>query len=167
MILELSAGILVWDVVRMSSMININRGDIMQLNELFTTGIGPWQWVTRSKLRANASFTVMGKRYIFGATTSNYDNESWEIIFIASGQGTDSVGITGVGNAASVMATVVDILRDFVTTTPDVSELTFSAEEPSRRRLYLRMVQRLLPAWELTNSSSGKFFTLKRPNTDG
>jgi 8-oxo-dGTP pyrophosphatase MutT (NUDIX family) len=44
-----------------------------------------------------------------------------------------------------------------------ISELTFTADEPSRRALYARMAKRLLPTWDLVQD--GKVFKLMAPET--
>jgi hypothetical protein len=59
-------------------------------------------------------------------------------------------GLTGTGNSAEVMSTVIDITRSFLQTYGDkVLELRFSSKEDSRTSLYAKMVKRLLPKWNL------------------
>jgi 8-oxo-dGTP pyrophosphatase MutT (NUDIX family) len=71
-------------------------------------------------------------------------------------------GLTGTGNSAEVMSTVVDIMRAFLEKYQDkIQVLTFSAKEDSRQGLYARMVKRLLPNWTMTQKD--EFFTLVAP----
>jgi hypothetical protein len=57
-------------------------------------------------------------------------------------QGKSSFGITGEGNAVEVFSKVVGLLRDFLSTN-NLRVISFTASEPSRIKLYNRMVKRL------------------------
>jgi hypothetical protein len=77
----------------------------------------------------------------------------WEVEFkvMEGGNPRNRFGITGTGNAAIVMSTVTDIMREFLTMYKgDIQKLTFSADERSRQNLYVKMISRLLPNWSLT-----------------
>ena len=56
--------------------------------------------------------------------------------------GKSSFGITGEGNSIEVFSKVVGLLREFLSTN-SLRVISFSASEPSRIKLYSRMVQRL------------------------
>ena len=56
--------------------------------------------------------------------------------------GKSSFGITGEGNSIEVFSKVVGLLRDFLSIN-NFRVITFSASEPSRIKLYNRMVQKL------------------------
>jgi len=59
-----------------------------------------------------------------------------------------AIGITGKGGAIDVFSNVVDILRDFLKNVqPDTRILYFVAFEPSRAKLYDRMVKVLAPEY--------------------
>ena len=54
----------------------------------------------------------------------------------------DEFGVTGGGDAAAIFATVHSAIKDYVASRkPDF--ITFSADEPSRKKLYSRMVTRM------------------------
>ena len=54
----------------------------------------------------------------------------------------DEFGVTGQGDAAAIFATVYSTIKDYIAKNqPDF--ITFSAEEPSRKKLYSRMVTRM------------------------
>jgi hypothetical protein len=89
----------------------------------------------------------------------------WEAEFKQHGSKlsrTQKFGLTGTGNSAEVMSTVVDIMRSFLDKYRDkIQVLGFSAKEDSRQGLYARMVKRLLPDWTMTRK--GEFFILVAP----
>jgi predicted chitinase len=61
------------------------------------------------------------------------------------------------------MSTVTDIMRDFLGMYKDkIKYLTFSAEEESRKSLYMKMAKRLLPTWRL--GSNDKIYWLANPD---
>lgn len=89
-----------------------------------------------------AEFKVDNAEYVWYATQT-MDPETWDIEF----QDTESgYGITGKGNAAVVFSTVLDIM-DFFIRRVVATRLIFSAEEPSRKKLYASIIKRLLPNW--------------------
>ncbi len=65
--------------------------------------------------------------------------------------------VTGIGNAAQVMATVLEIINQFVTQRPRVV-LYFSAKEPSRIKLYSRMVKKLAGEHKITDRNGKTTF---------
>jgi hypothetical protein len=62
------------------------------------------------------------------------------------------------------MATIVDIMQEFVAARPKLRAIRFDAVEPSRRSLYGRMVRRLLPTWGVKQSLGGRQYTIIRPS---
>lgn len=134
------------------------------LTELFT-GSKNWKWVRNNPNEVMARFEIGGVPYKFIATCEDIDGEGpWEVEF-ANNLGTsreERFGTTGTGNSAEVMSTVVDIMREFLKKHQhNITELVFSAKESSRKGLYARMVQRLLPDWEL--DQAGDTFILTPP----
>ena len=131
------------------------------ISELFQSGKN-WKWDFRGSEEALAEFTVGKVNYMFHAYGAD---GQWEAEFKVNDKKMDRLqkfGLTGTGNSAEVMSTVVDIMRSFLEKYQDQIEvLTFSAEEESRQGLYARMVQRLLPNW--TMRRDGKYFTLIAP----
>jgi hypothetical protein len=134
------------------------------VTELFEPG-KPWQWSFRGSEEAVAVFHVGEVPYMFHAYGG--DGE-WEAEFKRHGSKLDrsqKFGLTGTGNSAEVMSTVVDIMRAFLEKYRDkIQVLSFSAKEDSRQGLYARMVKRLLPDW--TMKQSGEHFVLVAPKQD-
>jgi hypothetical protein len=134
------------------------------LVELFA-GKKDWKWVRNNPNEVMARFEVGGIPYKFLASCEDIDGEGpWEVEFANSlgNSKEERFGTTGTGNSAEVMSTVVDIMREFLKKHQhNITELVFSAKESSRKGLYARMVQRLLPDWEL--DQAGDTFILTPP----
>jgi hypothetical protein len=135
----------------------------MRINELFTRGAVPWKWNRNNVGLAIADFVVKGEAYEFYAESDDYHASDWLVMFQAVSKDRDRYRLTGTGNAATVMATVVDIMREFLKTHKTVRTINFSAEEPSRQSLYTKMIRRLLPSWVLTIGDHAGEFTLTDP----
>ena len=74
----------------------------------------------------------------------NGDVPLWSVEFSnQSSAASNRYGLTGSGNSPQVMATVMDIVKDFAENSGGV--FTFSAKEPSRASLYGRMLKRFIP----------------------
>jgi hypothetical protein len=119
------------------------------INELFQPG-KDWRWSFQGSEEAVAVFHVGTVPYMFHA----YGTDGiWEVEFKQHDSKLDrsqKFGLTGTGNSAEVMSTIVDIMRAFLSKYKDKLEvLSFSAKEDSRQGLYARMVKRLLPNWVL------------------
>jgi len=134
----------------------------MLIRELFEPGKS-WQWEFTGSEEAIATFQVGEVPYMFHAYGAD---GQWEAEFKQHGNKLSRIqkfGLTGTGNSAEVMGTVVDIMRAFLAKYQGKIEvLTFSAKEDSRQGLYARMVKRLLPTW--TMKQSGEEFVLVAPN---
>lgn len=136
------------------------------LKELFAPG-KKWQWSFTGSEEAVAVFHVGDIPYQFHAYTYSEDPTVWDVEFKNATRGaeqgrTSKFGLTGTGNAAEVMSTIADIMREFLQRYQgSVTTLTFTADEPSRRALYARMAKRLLPTWTLTHTD--KEFRLQAP----
>jgi hypothetical protein len=137
----------------------------MRANEFVTELFQPgkdWRWSFQGSEEAVAVFQVGNVPYMFHAYGA--DGE-WEAEFKQHGSKlsrTQKFGLTGTGNSAEVMSTVVDIMRAFLDKYRDkIQVLGFSAKEDSRQGLYARMVKRLLPNWTMTQK--GEFFILVAP----
>lgn len=120
--------------------------------ELFQSG-KDYKWEFRGSEEVFARFTVGDIEYLWAARVEDMRNpQTWTISFSRSGQVQQDkmFGLTGTGNSAEVMSTVIDITRQFLQEYGDkVLELRFSSKEESRTKLYVRMVKRLLPDWNL------------------
>lgn len=116
------------------------------LSELFQSP-ARFQWLNRPGPNTevvSAEFKVNNAEYVWNATQT-MDSETWEIEFEDTESG---YGVTGKGNAAVVFSTVLDIM-DFFIRRVVATRLIFSAEEPSRKKLYAAIVKRLLPKWTI------------------
>ena len=137
------------------------------ITELFQPG-QDWQWEFRGSEEAIAQFTVGDVEYRFTAYEDFQKPGNWEIEFKINSDQPETrgkkYGITGTGNAAQVISTVTDIMREFLKLySADLEGITFTAKEPSRKRLYTSMVQRLLPGWRISKDSTGTEFTVSPP----
>lgn len=145
-----------------------------QLDELFQQGKRNWTWKRRTEDEAVANFTVGDRSYVWQAFSHHLDDKpnKWEVQFRLLRQPSDPeklslFGTTGTGNSSEVLSTAVDIMREFLQYYGErVQELTFDAKENSRITLYRKMIQRLLPNWNLDEDYSSDYglrFTLTRP----
>ena len=133
------------------------------LNELFDGG-KDWKWTYQDKNQAEAKFTVGDVNYTFSAGQDPDEAPGdWDVEFAATQPLTSpSWGLTGTGNSAQVLGTVVEIMKSFLTSKKaSIRRMTFAAKEDSRQGLYARMIKRLLPKWNL--EQSGEAFVLTRP----
>jgi ribosomal protein S18 acetylase RimI-like enzyme len=143
------------------------------ITELFEPGKQNWKWRRQSSDEAFASFLVSNREYQWHAFSSEANPAKWEIQFRLmrspiDPDGLDLFGQTGTGNSAQVLSTAVDITRSFLQTygLDKVEEITFNAKEDSRINLYVKMIRRLLPMWDLSSRKSlshGMQFTLTDP----
>ena len=137
------------------------------ITELFQPGKN-WQWAFRGSEEVVAEFQVGEILYRFTAYAGSKDgvpSKIWEVEFgnMSKGQSTRTkFGLTGTGNSAEVLSTVIDIMREFLKLYQGkVSTLIFSAKEDSRQGLYAKMIKRLLPKW--TMEREGQTFILHAP----
>jgi hypothetical protein len=137
----------------------------MRLDELFKNASTNWKWGFRGSEEVEADFVVGEIQYKFYAYANVHkDPTAWEVEFKVIEDGTPAnrsgnrYGITGTGNSAQVMSTVVDITKNFLFQYKHrITKLIFTAKEGSRRDLYARMVKRLLPDWDL-KTEGGNFY---------
>ena len=136
-----------------------------EINEIFSKDKN-WEWEYEDRYEAAASFTVGEIPYKFYVYSEG--NRIWGIEFRtdsnrAPGLVKSRFGLTGTGNSVEVMSIIVDIMKSFVDRyNSDIDKLEFSAEEPSRKRLYLHIVKRLLPEWKVIDH--GDEFEVVKPN---
>lgn len=71
--------------------------------------------------------------------------------------------VTGQGDALKVLATVISAVKLFLEENPNPEKLIFSADEPSRQKLYRRMIKKIAPTlgYEV-DADRGHVFQLKR-----
>lgn len=134
------------------------------LSELFKNSPVSWKWGFRGSEEVEADFVVGEIQYKFYSYQEPGKEGTWEVEFkvVNPDRNSTRFGVTGTGNAAIVMSTVVDILTAFLHDYKGkIRQLVFSAKEDSRRALYARMVHRLLPTWEY--QQQGGEFSLTAP----
>jgi hypothetical protein len=127
------------------------------ITEIFQPGKTNWEWKVCGSQEAAADFTVGDRKYQWLAFSDYRNNPTkWEIQFRLLRNDTDPenldlFGRTGTGNSAQVLSTAVDITREFIKHygVDKVKEITFNAKEDSRIGLYAKMINRLLPDWNL------------------
>tara|TARA_R110000868_G_scaffold20153_9_gene85636 strand:+ start:2660 stop:3130 length:471 start_codon:yes stop_codon:yes gene_type:complete len=128
----------------------------MRLNaiyELFDTPV-PIIWEERGPTRWFGSFNVNNKQYVLRMVTMNDASEwiqsPWEVSFDLIRNGKSTQSITGTGDAARVFATVIYGIKKWL---HDVQPHSFSlsAREPSRVKLYDRMLRMLPKQWVVDN----------------
>ena len=119
---------------------------IMKINELFDKP-APYEWIFDSNDYHQAIFEINNKTYTFEA--SELDEFTWEIGFaLSKGENNkyDTVKITNTGINTMFFSTVIAILKDLLSAIT-IRKIVFSSEEPSRTKLYHRMVDTLIPTW--------------------
>ena len=108
----------------------------MRINELFSKEY-PITWD-----RSRAHFkTANGRPGVVAFEADNPDEGDYSLVDVEFSV-QDEFGVTGQGDASSIFATVFTAIKDYIAThKPDF--ITFNAKEPSRQKLYSRMITRL------------------------
>jgi hypothetical protein len=126
------------------------------INELF---IQPAQW---TQVRNDAHM----KSYEFTIRDVKYEtdivhlvkSDSWGVAFDVDSGTDNDYKLTGTGNAAQVLTTVLDIMKAFVSEyQPEKLRFSAALDEPSRVSLYRRMVVKLNPAQYTTSEINNGF----------
>lgn len=130
-----------------------------RIDELFDTP-AVWGWQRKTNDLCTAIFNVDNHSYKF--TAEEYYPGSWSIGFAKTDAGRYEYGVTNTGNAALVMSTIVDIMKDFFHQYSP-RQISFTADEPSRQKLYLRMITNMLPSWIVDQKADGKTFKMSAP----
>ena len=141
----------------------------MQLRELFNKP-APWEWSEQNPARWQAQFNVNNVPYTVNIDRLIYDDDDeddeygaiWNVVFFDESNGGVQFDITGKLGSYSidVFSTVLRILLAFKKEHL-TSSLRFTAKEPSRQKLYDRIVSMLqkmglkseIDSW---NSRNGK-----------
>lgn len=137
----------------------------MYLRELFDKPVA-YEWTYKDDYQWVAEFDIEKVHYEFIADIINpypEDDEEVEAViefFHRTERGVPTHKISGVGNEHVVFATIVKIIREYITTAkPDV--IIYSADEPNRAKLYDRMLARLLPHAKKYISGKNVYVRLK------
>jgi hypothetical protein len=108
----------------------------MRINELFSKEY-PITW-NRDKAHFK---TANGRPGVVAFEADAPDEGDYSLVDVEFSV-QDEFGVTGQGDASSIFATVFTAIKDYIAAkNPDF--ITFAADEPSRRKLYSRMVTRL------------------------
>ncbi len=129
----------------------------MLLNEVFDQPV-KWKVIDHQEGFLEVVFTVGPVGYTFWATAVRDAEDEmiqpphFDIEFYAHLPSKEnphkSYGITKSGNQQQVFATILDIIKEFVDEyNPAI--MSFEAKEPSRFKLYKRLVATLLPSWKM------------------
>ena len=128
----------------------------MKLCEVFDSKTD-WKWTTKSSTYWEARMKINEHEYKFDieliyddTLTDHYKIEnplenSWAVQFILLKTGNEYVrshSITGTGNELQVFTSVLEMIHEFVNEQHPTA-LVFSASQPSRIKLYDKMVSRL------------------------
>lgn len=122
----------------------------MRINELFTGG-ADWHWIGKARGLTKAKFTVDKANYEVWFAGENVGMEGVHIGFMLQRGENFSMSVTGTGNASTVLATVVSVIKAYVEENQP-NEFHFSSSDRmehqegkknSRTVLYDRMANRL------------------------
>lgn len=92
-------------------------------------------------------------KFGFNAFVDSDDGTTWTISFHQWIKGRDVYNITKTGSELIVFSTIIDIMRAFIKKyKPQL--MYFGAEEPSRMKLYLKLIRTLLPNWYVFHGES-------------
>ena len=113
-----------------------------------------------------AAFRVGDIDYMFQAV-SHYGSPGDERVFDIAFEGGGEFGITGTGNAPVVFATVITILRKVLQEcVVDILRFEVDNDEPSRLKLYKRLVSKLIPNWTVQITHDDYYYiTVINPKT--
>lgn len=134
----------------------LHKGGV-KISELFDQPVS-YSWEEFTRRAGQASFKIGDMEYDVLITCQVSDEREpdedddlpdADVEFAYMRSGERVYDITSGGNSNKVFTTVVAIMRDYLTRYP-VASLIFSANEPSRQRLYTSMVRRLLPKWVIS-----------------
>lgn len=141
----------------------------MLLTELFDTVV-PWKWSTKpTAYVGRASFSIGENKYIVsfeqdymvvGVPVDGEPTKQFLCRFRqANANKTAQFSITGAGNATLVFSTVLRIIDAFHAAQPQAS-IRFTAEEPSRVKLYSRLMGKMYPGTEIKHEGKYTVYTI-------
>jgi hypothetical protein len=139
-----------------------------EISEAFTN-VQPFQWSHWSDDTAQevkAEFQVEDGHFVVMFKEKYYERQRWELSFYRNG----TLDLTGTGHATSVLATVMQITREFIST-QNPRYITFAAknDEVSRNKLYPKLMSRLMqefPQYMARDPKKSRTYTsydLERP----
>lgn len=139
------------------------------LAEVLTTPL-PFQWMTRTSEMWVAMFTTPSRQQYLVRFYHFPDDgvDKWHLVFIATDYELQRKGkqfdILGTGDAFAVFATVLTITKAFLQTARPLS-VEFSAEEPSRIKLYDRFISFIrgrIPNYQGKITAQGEYLLIRQ-----
>lgn len=98
-----------------------------------------WDYATSGVAYASGVVGIGGHEVNIDMTFSNEDDGIVNIEFMVGG----SFELTGKGGASQVFSTVIEAVKQYVEENPEVTTLTFTAEEKSRAKMYDTIAKRV------------------------
>ena len=148
----------------------------MKLFEILTTVL-PYTWLEKKEDFGLARFTVGGYEYLvtFEMFDDYDDNTKCAVEFSQTPEGIDTdtnmgrytasekgvVHNTNTGNQLPIISTIQEISKDWFKNHP-INWIVMGATTPSREKLYMRMLSKLLPNWNI--DSDGNIINAVAPN---
>lgn len=122
----------------------------MKLSQILITEIFdkpvPIKWDTVNNKEWSGRFNINDK--IYNIRMIKIQEMPWEVVFSLIQNNKSIQSITGTGNASTVFATVLYGIKKWLKKV-EPPEFVISAAEPSRQKLYKRMLQMLPPQWDV------------------
>ena len=123
----------------------------------FDTGTYFTQFLQSKKVSYDVTFTNLGNDH---PDDPNPSNDLWMVEFMVQGMiWPKSVELTGTGQAAAVISTVITIIQDFVQSHRGC-KIGFSANGVSRNKLYSTIVRRMAPTAKILNAGGETVYTI-------
>jgi len=121
--------------------------------EMFDSSM-PIRWTKKTSADWEGDFQINGKHYLI--KMMNEPHMGWEVKFELLQDGKYTQDITGTGDAVVVLSTVVKAIHYWIAQVKPHA-FALSAREPSRAKLYARMLKSLPRKWHVENMG-GVFF---------
>ena len=106
----------------------------------------PIRWITKDHKEWAGKFQAGNKSYIIRMIKE--PEMPWEVVFSLVQGNKSTQSITGTGKAATVFATVLNGIKTWIDQV-EPTEFAISATEPSRQKLYKRMLGMLPRKWDI------------------
>jgi hypothetical protein len=113
--------------------------------EMFNNPL-PIKWKQRNNSTWEGTFAINDKQYLI--MMMNEPQMGWEVKFELLRQGKWTQSITGTGDAAHVFSTVLAGIKEWMAKMQP-SQFALTAREPSRKKLYARLLRMLPKNWKV------------------
>lgn len=115
------------------------------ISEMFNSPL-PIQWKQRNNSTWEGTFAINDKQYLI--MMMHEPHMGWEVKFELLRQGKWTQAITGTGDAAYVFSTVLNGIKEWITKMQP-AQFALTAREPSRKKLYARLLKMLPKNWRV------------------